>query len=81
MLPEWSQDSQSGSAQGKNSLKWMNEIPLKFRFIFFRSSHRNMSLTDAGGESLRCDLLSGWRSCRRKGEHTILDGTVGFLVA
>lgn len=27
-----------------------------------------MSLTDAGGESLRCDLFSGWRPCCWKGK-------------
>lgn len=32
-----------------------------------RSEHI-VSLTDAGGESLRCDLFSGWRPCCWKGK-------------
>lgn len=45
-----------------------------------------VSLTDAGGESVRCDLLSGWRSCRRKGKKRPdslpgLDGAARFLLA
>lgn len=36
-------------------------------FLPSRSEHI-VSLTDAGGESLRCDLFSGWRPCCRKGK-------------
>lgn len=39
MLPQWSQDSQGGAAQGANTQKWIPKSKLKFSLNFFHSSN------------------------------------------